>query len=272
MEAFIHFFETLSDPFKLGWIFVCLAITWILEFITPLTQLQYKKWSHAGRNLIFLGTSVLINALFGLATVGVFFWLNKNQFGLFNLIELNPWIELILAVMALDLVAQWLAHYLLHRVKWMWKFHLVHHSDTYVDATTGTRHHPGDYFIREIFSLAAVVIFGIPLAFYLFYRILTIFFTYITHANIKLPGWLDKAMSFVFISPDMHKFHHHHERPWTDSNFGNIFSIWDRVFKTFVYDNPDKVKYGVDVLNDETSNDVIYQFKVPFDKSIPTDY
>ena len=149
---------------------------------------------------------------------------------------------------------------------------MIHHSDTKVDATTGTRHHPGDFVLREIFALLAVLILGAPVAFYMFYRICTVFFTYFTHANIILPRWLDKPLSLVFITPNMHKFHHHHERPWTDSNFGNITSIWDRIFGTLVYDDPRKIKFGLDVLDDTTDEDVKYQFMIPFNKSIKTDY
>jgi len=69
----------------------------------------------------------------------------------------------------------------------------------------------------------------------------------------------------------MHKFHHHFERPWTDTNFGNIFSLWDRVFGTFVYGDPREVRYGVDVVEDGKSEDVIYQFKLPFNGNIKTD-
>ncbi|PSR12483.1 MAG: sterol desaturase [Bacteroidetes bacterium] len=272
METFTAFFENMTSLQKLGWIFLCLAITWLLEFSVPLARADYKKWRHAGRNLVFLSTSLVINLLFGLATVGVFLWLSTHHFGVLNLVDLNPWVELLVAVLALDFVAQWFAHYLLHRIKWMWKFHLVHHSDTMVDATTGTRHHPGDYLIREVFSLATIVVFGIPLGFYLFYRIATIFFTYFTHANIALPDRVDKALSWVFVTPNMHKFHHHFERPWTDTNFGNIFSIWDRLMGTLVYDDPRKVRYGVDVLDDKLADNLGYQFSVPFDKGIKTDY
>lgn len=272
MESFLQFFEALPNHYKLIWIFIVLSFTWLLEFGVPLIKLDYAKWKHVAGNLVFLATSVIINALFGLATIGVFLWMNTNNVGLLNWINLNLWLELLIAVMMLDFVAQWFAHYLLHRVKWMWKFHLVHHSDTHVDATTGTRHHPGDYLIREVFSLGAIIIFGIPFAYYVFYRICTIFFTYMTHANIGFPSGFDRALSYVFISPNMHKFHHHYERPWTDSNFGNIFSFWDRIFGTFVYDDPHKIRYGVDVLDDNKSGDVMYQFKVPFDRSIKTDY
>jgi sterol desaturase/sphingolipid hydroxylase (fatty acid hydroxylase superfamily) len=70
----------------------------------------------------------------------------------------------------------------------------------------------------------------------------------------------------------MHKFHHHFERPWTDTNFGNIFSIWDRLFGTFVYGDTSKIHYGLDVVDNTKDEDIAYQFKLPFDKNIKTDY
>lgn len=272
MQTFLSFFENITSLHKLGWIVICLFISWILEGNIPLIKFNYKKWNHAGKNLIFLSTSIIINVLFGLATVGIFLWTSQNEFGFFYWMNLPVWVELLIAILLLDFVAQYFAHYLLHRIKWMWKFHMVHHSDTKVDATTGTRHHPGDYLIREIFALLGIVISGMPVAFYLVYRISSVLFTYLTHANITLPFWLDKAMSYVFISPNMHKFHHHFERPWTDTNFGNIFSFWDRIFGTLVYEDPKKIRYGLDVLEDETADDVWYQFKIPFNNNIKTDY
>jgi len=83
---------------------------------------------------------------------------------------------------------------------------------------------------------------------------------------------LDKMLSVVFITPNMHKFHHHFERPWTDSNYGNIFSVWDRLFGTFVYDDPSKITYGLDVLDPSKDEKVGYQMGIPFDPNIKTDY
>ncbi|MGB4959059.1 MAG: sterol desaturase family protein, partial [Saprospiraceae bacterium] len=217
-------------------------------------------------------TTMIINTVFGIATTSIFLWTGENQFGLLHLIQLPVWAELFLAVCALDFIAQYVVHVLLHRVKFMWRFHMVHHSDTEVDVTTGTRHHPGDFVMRETFALIAIIICGMPLAFYLIYRILTILFTYFSHANISLPPQVDKLISYVFISPNMHKFHHHFERPWTDTNFGNIFSFWDRIFGTLVYDDPYKIQYGLDVVDASKSDHLGYQLKVPFDHTIKTDY
>ncbi len=272
METFINFFNHLSKPALLLWIFICLGISWILEAGIPLIKFTYRKWRHDGVNLIFLSTSLIINSLVGVFSVFVFVWIAEKQFGLLNIVDLPLWVELIISVLILDLVAQYWVHYLLHRIKWMWKFHLVHHSDTQVDASTGTRHHPGDYLLREFFGLFAVLIAGIPFAYFLFYKVLTVFFTYLTHANFKTPLWLDSTLGLIFITPNMHKFHHHYERPWTDTNFGNIFSIWDRIFGTLVMDDPRKVRYGLDVLPDDQSSNLKYQFQVPFDNSVKTDY
>jgi sterol desaturase/sphingolipid hydroxylase (fatty acid hydroxylase superfamily) len=149
---------------------------------------------------------------------------------------------------------------------------MVHHSDTHVDVTTGTRHHPGDWMIREAFALLAVIVTGAPLSFYFIFRFANVIFTYLTHANISLPLWLERSLAWVFITPNAHKFHHHYERPWTDSNYGNIFSLWDRLFGTYVYGDVRKVQYGLDVLEGRKDDDVIAQLKLPFDSTVPTDY
>tara|TARA_B110000908_G_C10024510_1_gene344424 strand:- start:152 stop:724 length:573 start_codon:yes stop_codon:yes gene_type:complete len=182
--------------------------------------------------------------------------------------DLPIWVELLIAVLALDFSAQYIVHYLLHKIPFMWRFHMVHHSDTNVDATSATRHHPGDYLMREVFALLVIILFGIPLAYYLFYRMVTVFFAYFTHANFYMPKTIDKILSLVFVTPNMHKFHHHFEMPWTDTNFGNIFSFWDRIFGTLTYDDPKKVTFGLDLLDSTKDQDILYQLKIPFNKDI----
>jgi sterol desaturase/sphingolipid hydroxylase (fatty acid hydroxylase superfamily) len=268
MENFLNFFESMPSWQKLVWIFICISANWVVELIIPLVKFDYKKLKHAGINMVFLAMDVSLNLIFGILSVGVFIWLSKNQFGVLNMVDLPIWVELLIAIAVLDFSAQYLVHYLLHKVPFMWRFHMVHHSDTTVDATSATRHHPGDYAFREVFALIVIVLFGIPLAYYLFYRMATVFFTYFTHANFYMPKKLDKIISYVFVTPNMHKFHHHFEMPWTDTNFGNIFSIWDRMFGTLTYDDPKKVIFGLDLLDSSKDQDILYQLKIPFNKDI----
>jgi sterol desaturase/sphingolipid hydroxylase (fatty acid hydroxylase superfamily) len=268
MDSFLNFFETMPSWQKLVWIFICISANWIIELIIPLVTFNYKKLKHAGVNMVFLAMDLSINLLFGVLTLGIFIWLNSNEFGLLYLIDLPIWIELLIAILALDFSAQYIVHYLLHKIPFMWRFHMVHHSDTTVDATSATRHHPGDYLMREVFALLVIILFGIPLAYYLFYRMVTVFFAYFTHANFYMPKTIDKILSLVFVTPNMHKFHHHFEMPWTDTNFGNIFSFWDRIFGTLTYDDPKKVTFGLDLLDSTKDQDILYQLKIPFNKDI----
>lgn len=264
MESFLLFFEQLATWQKLMWIMLCLGGSWLLEGSFPLVQLRYRRLHHAGVNGAFLATTLVINTAFSSASLLAANWTASRGFGLLHFFELPVLAELLIAVVLLDLTAQYWAHYLLHQIKWMWRLHVVHHSDTKVDVTTGTRLHPGDFAVRETFALASLIVIGAPLAYYVVYRLTTIFFTFVTHANIAPPRWLDASLSLVFVTPNMHKFHHHFERPWTDTNYGGILSIWDRLFGTFVYEDPLDVQYGVDVDDPSLDEDLLHQFKLPF--------
>lgn len=266
MEGLLHFFEVMPTWQKVAWVMACLGVSWLLEGSFPLLQLSYRKWRHAGTNFAFLLTSLAINAIFGIASVAAVAWTASTGFGLLHVVSFPPLVELLAALVVFDFTAQYWAHYLLHKVRWMWRLHVVHHSDTKVDATTGARLHPGDYAVREVFALGALLVTGAPLGFYVVYRVTTIFFTFLTHANVAPPARLDAALSWVFVTPNMHKFHHHFERPWTDTNFGGILSIWDRLFGTFVYGDPLTVRYGVDVADPTRDEDVAHQFALPFQR------
>jgi sterol desaturase/sphingolipid hydroxylase (fatty acid hydroxylase superfamily) len=132
--------------------------------------------------------------------------------------------------------------------------HLVHHSDHNVDTTTANRHHPLESLIRYMFTLLGVFLVGAPVGIIMLYQSLSVVLSQFNHANIKLPTKLDEAISWLIISPDMHKVHHHYKLPYTDSNYGNIFSIWDRMFGTYMALNRDKITYGVDTFPDKKEN------------------
>lgn len=268
MVQFLHFFEVMPIWQKLVWIIGLLVIFWILEGSYSFLKTPYNKWKHAKTNFVILAFVMIINVIFGVLTAGLFIWLAESEFGLLHLVELPTWVELLVAILILDFIAQYGVHYLLHKIKPLWRLHLIHHSDTHVDATSGTRHHPLDFIVRESFAVIAVVITGMPIAFYLFYRILTVLFTYWTHADIALPIKLDKALSYIIVTPTMHKFHHHHEMPWTDTNFGNMFSIWDHFLGTFKYGDPSKIVYGLDIVDNSRADDLKYQLGLPFNKSV----
>jgi sterol desaturase/sphingolipid hydroxylase (fatty acid hydroxylase superfamily) len=165
MQEFLFFFETMPIWMKAFWIFLCIAVFWLLENSFSLFKLGYKKWKHASTNLILLAFVMIINAVFGVLLTLVFIWLKSSNFGLLQLFESPVWVKLLISILALDLIAQYTTHYILHKVKWMWRLHMVHHSDKNVDVTSGTRHHPLDFIFRELMALGAVVLLGMPVSF-----------------------------------------------------------------------------------------------------------
>ena len=165
----------------------------------------------------------------------------------------------------MDLVGAYSIHWLEHRVKIMWKFHLVHHSDTYVDTTSANRHHPGESVFRAVFTILAVFLLGAPMWLVMLYQAASAFLSQFNHADIRLSKRLDDAISWIFVSPNMHKVHHHYVLPYTDSNFGNIFSVWDRLFGTYMSLDVDKIIYGVDTHMKPEENDAMGNLlKIPF--------
>ena len=152
-------------------------------------------------------------------------------------------------------------------MKLLWRFHVVHHADTNVDVTTGLRHHPVESVLRGVFFFMGILVTGAPMYAVMIYQTVLVFFTAFEHANISLPKWLDTAMSYIFISPNMHKVHHHWKQPYTDSNYGAIFSIWDRLLGTYQHLEPKQLRYGIDKdYPDEKDEDLMLLLKKPFQK------
>ena len=266
LETIINYFETIPSSHRSLILVGGITFFWLLEGAIPLFKFDYKKFKHAFPNLFFTLTTVIIN--FGLAflLLNTADWVQENNFGIINwLPEMPLWLYVVLGVLLLDFFGAYLAHYTEHKVKPLWMVHLVHHSDHKVDTTTANRHHPIESVIRFVFTLVGVFLVGTPIAIIFLYQSLSLVATQFTHANIKISPKVDKLLSYVIISPDMHKVHHHNRLPYTDSNYGNIFSIWDRIFGTYLHLDRDKIVYGVDTFPDEVKNSSLKELlKQPF--------
>jgi len=262
----MKYFETIPSLHRSLILVGGLTLFWVVEGSLPLMKFNYKKWKHALPNLFFTGTTIVINFLLAFLLLSTSDWVISNEFGLLQwLPEMPLWLEVTLGLMLLDLVGAYLAHWTEHKVKPLWMIHLVHHSDHKVDTTTANRHHPLESFIRFGFTLFGVFIIGANMGIVMLYQSLSLVLTQFNHANIKLPKKLDLFLSYFIVSPDMHKTHHHYRLPYTDANFGNIFSFWDRLFGTYLPFDREKLVYGVDVFFDEEANGKIKTLlKQPF--------
>ncbi|CAM1340028.1 sterol desaturase family protein [Tenacibaculum aestuarii] len=266
METLIHYFETIPSSHRSIILVGGIAFFWLLEGAVPLFNFKYNKWKHAWPNLFFTATTVIVNFVLAFLLLKTADWVQATNFGLINLLpEMPLWLYVLLGVLFLDFFGAYLAHLVEHKVKPLWMVHLVHHSDHKVDTTTANRHHPIESVIRFTFTLLGVFLVGTPIGIIMLYQSMSLVFTQLTHANIKMPKKLDKVLSYVIVSPDMHKVHHHNFLPYTDSNYGNIFSIWDRLLGTYMELDREKIVYGVDTFPDEEKNSSLKELlKQPF--------
>ncbi len=268
MEDILHYFENIPSAHRSLILVGGLTFFWILEGLVPLYKFDYKKWKHAWPNLFFTFTTVLINFLLAFLLLKTGDWVMAEDFGIINWFSDMPlWAYVVLGVMLLDFFGAYLPHFVEHNIKPLWMIHLVHHTDHKVDTTTANRHHPFESFIRYAFTLFGVFIVGAPMGVVMLYQSLSLVATQFGHANIKLPKKVDDILSWIIVSPDMHKVHHHYMLPYTDSNYGNIFSIWDRMLGTFMKLDTKVIVYGVDTFPDEVKNgNLLELLKQPFHK------
>ncbi len=266
MQSIIDYFTTIPPAHRTALLVGGIAFFWILESIIPLFQMRYHKWKHAWTNIFFTITTVLVNFPMAFILVNASDWAQKNDFGILNWLPTMPsWLYAIVGLLLLDLIGAYFVHWTEHQVKWMWQFHVIHHTDTNIDTTSDNRHHPGESVFRFLFTTLAVFVAGAPMWLVFMYQFFSILSAQFIHANINLPKWLDSALSWVIITPDMHHVHHHYMLPYTDSNFGNIFSVWDRLFGTYRTLDRDKLIYGVDTYMNEAENaHIVPLLKIPF--------
>jgi sterol desaturase/sphingolipid hydroxylase (fatty acid hydroxylase superfamily) len=268
MNDLISYFTTIPSFHRSLILVGGITLFWLIENAFPLFNFNYKKAHHAGINIFLTLTTIIVNFCLAFILVKAADWTTINNFGILQELPQMPvWLYTLIGLLLLDLIGAYLVHLVEHKTKFLWRFHLIHHTDTWIDTTTANRHHPGESVIRFIFTTFGVLIVGSPMWMVFLYQTLSVIATQFNHANIALPKKVDVFLSYFIVSPDMHKVHHHYVLPYTDSNYGNIFSIWDRIFGTFMTMPREKIRYGVDThLKPEEHNELKNLLKIPFQK------
>ncbi len=244
-----------------------LFIAWNIENTFGII-LNYKKWKHAFINAPFIFTNIPGQLLLGFAFVKTMEWTTQHHFGfLYHLhLDKNSVLLFVISFIFLDL-GEYVYHIIMHKVKRLWMFHIVHHSDNVVDVSTTLREHPGENIIRLSFTLLWVFISGTAFWVLVLRQIIQAFTTLFAHMNYRLPERADRIIGLLFITPNLHQVHHHYKQPYTDCNYGDVLSIWDRLFGTFKKLPAVDLVFGVDTyrqLSDICSFKAL--FKLPFGK------
>jgi len=167
--------------------------------------------------------------------------------GLMVALGLPALIQIILGIVAIDFAFGYAAHRSMHAHPMLWKYHRVHHSDAFVDVTTTYRTHPVESAWRHLWMFATVWALGVPAAGVVAFRLLSAVNGILEHANVRVPAAIDARIARLWVTPNMHKVHHSRVETETNSNYGNLFTLHDRLLGTFVAtDRAFAVEYGLD--------------------------
>jgi len=224
---------------------IMLGLTILLETVKPLAQSDVQRWRHARRNIgITVLAFVAFGALGGLKAAASG-WVTVRRVGLLHAAPLSWTVRIAASFLAIDLV-DYLGHRLQHGWAWLWRFHRIHHSDARLDATSSLRFHPVEAIVEVAYQSAAVLVFGIELDAIVLFDTVLLAMLYLQHANVDWPEPLDRAARLVFVTPDVHHVHHSRDAQFTNSNFADLFTLWDRLLGTY-REAPDRrrIAYGL---------------------------
>ncbi|MCG8482233.1 MAG: sterol desaturase family protein [Clostridia bacterium] len=214
--------------------FMVLFMT-IQKFFPRRAQSPYlKDYKREASNIIIIFlNSLLVRFLIPILPIGMAMICIERGIGILNLFNFNDYIEIITAVIFLDIVIYW-QHRLFHRVDILWKLHKMHHFDPEITTSTGLRFHPFEIMISIGIKLLAVIVIGAsPLAVLIFEILLNVTAMF-NHSNINIPIKVDRMLRKVLITPDVHRIHHSVYRDEMNANFGFSVVYWDIIFKTFI--------------------------------------
>ena len=266
MNSFTDFISKYGTHAQLLLFVALMVIIWNIENAFGFV-IGYKKWKHGFRNALFALTNLPGQLLLGLLFAKTIQWTGSNHFGLLHILPASNAVLVFLMTFILLDFGEYVYHIIMHKVKRLWLFHAVHHTDNVVDVSTTIREHPGENLIRLSFTLLWVFLSGAAFWALVLRQIIQVFSTLFAHMNWRLPEQADKIIGSVFITPNLHQVHHHYQQPYTDCNFGDVLSIWDRLFGTLRKMPAEELVYGVDTyMQKEDTANFKSLVRIPFGK------
>ena len=242
-----------------------LIVLLLMQVRRPLRRQRFATLRRAVRNFVFSTPAFLLLRLTLIPIpLAAAWWAQQHGFGLLHWLHASAWFAMLAGLLLMDWAYYWW-HYATHVVPLLWRFHNVHHTDLDLDVTTAARFHFGEIVASIPFRVAAVVLLGIAPFTLLVFEIIFEAASLFHHSNWRLPLGLERALNRVIVTPRMHGIHHSIVRRETDSNWGTIFSWWDRLHQTWRVDVPqEQIEIGVAPYRDESELTVGRLWIMPF--------
>jgi sterol desaturase/sphingolipid hydroxylase (fatty acid hydroxylase superfamily) len=230
----------------------CLVIfaTWgtllVFELRRPLRPAVEPKLRRNVRNVGLSVFSLLLGlAMEALLVIPVANFAESHRLGLFNVLEAPAWLEMTIVILLLDYTLWWW-HWASHQVPFLWRFHLVHHVDRDLDASTALRFHFGEHFFSFFYRSAQVVVLGASLKAVWLWQLVLFASILFHHSNVRLPGRLEAGLVRILVTPRMHGIHHSDRRGESFTNYSSLLAAWDYLHRTICLALPQReVTIGV---------------------------
>ena len=259
-----------------GWLSGCLVagaagLLWILERRRPLRKTVESKSKRTGRNVAVAGLAGLSLQLVERPAIQPLTALvHRRGWGLLKILRLPAWLEVVLAVVLMDYTL-YVWHVLMHRVPILWRFHLPHHVDLDLDASTALRFHAGELAIATGWRAIQVTLIGVsPLS-------LTVWQTFVLlsilfhHSNVRLPVEIERKLVRILVTPRMHGIHHSIVKEETNSNWSSGLTLWDWLHGTLRLNVPqDQITFCVPAYQDPEEFKLPQLLELPFVEERPT--
>lgn len=243
------------------------ALLFLLERFFPLRKSTRSLLARLFVNVaISMLTFIAAVALVQPAAHWALRWSAEKPFGLVHIAALPGWADFTLSFLLMDL-AFYYWHLANHRVPFFWRFHNVHHIDPDLDVSTAFRFHFGEITLSSLFSVVQVSLIGISPWAFAIYQLAFQAEVLFHHSNLRLPIGLERLLSKFIVTPRMHGIHHSQVHRENNSNFGTVFTWWDRLHRTLGLNIPqDEVVVGIPAYTLPEDNRVSNALLMPFRK------
>jgi sterol desaturase/sphingolipid hydroxylase (fatty acid hydroxylase superfamily) len=242
-----------------------MAVAALIEAAVPMFSRGSRTRGRRAANLGLTAVVFLLNWLLSSATAILALALSLQPPAWAKGLGLPMSVQIVVGIVILDFSAGYLAHRALHLFPILWRFHRVHHSDDFVDVTTTYRTHPVETVWRFLFVIVPVWTLGIPAPAVVIQRLVSAANGILEHSNTRLWRPLDRLLSPIWVTPNIHKIHHSRQLAETNSNYGNVLTIYDRMLGTFTPGERAKsVKYGLDEVDPARIGSIGDLLSMPF--------
>lgn len=244
--------------------FVAIALAESFLPACSLSSSAPRRWT--SNSILLAISSALVLCVYQLTGIAVASAAAGSSHGLLNHFAIPYWARFAIGFVAIDLTA-YVSHRTFHAVAPLWRVHSVHHSETDLDLTTGLRFHPVEALFVQGLLLLVIAVLGLPPGAVALAGLTVIIQNFLTHANLRVPEFAERWLRWLMITPGMHRLHHSENVPEQNTNFGTIFSLWDRLFGTFRGELPEEAepaRYGLAEISDGSNLHALGLLLLPF--------